>query len=160
VSAAEPRPFDPRLDLKVERLVPVPADRAWAAWTEVEHVRQWYAPAPGVISECQIDLHPGGVFRFVSRQPDGVEHATTCCYLEIDPPHRLIWTDALRPGYRPAPTGFFTAVMTLDPRGDETFCTAMAMHRNAADRDQHADLGFHDGWGTVVDQLVAYAPSI
>jgi uncharacterized protein YndB with AHSA1/START domain len=160
VSASEPRSFDPRLDLAVERLVPVSRERAWAAWTEAEHVRGWYAPAPGVISECEIDLHPGGVFHFVIRQPDGVENSITCCYIVVDPPQRLVWTDALRPGYRPAPTGFFTAVMTLEPEGDATLCTAIAMHGSQADRDHHAEIGFHGGWGTVLEQLAAYAPSI
>ena len=69
-------------------------------------------------------------------------------------------TDALLAGYRPAPTGFFTAVMTLELRGDATMCRAVAMHRNVADRDLHADMGFHDGWGTVLDQLGAYAPTM
>ena len=152
--------FDPQLDLTVERVVNASPERAWAAWTEPDHLRQWYAPAPGVISECEIDLRPGGVFRFVPQQPDGVENPITCCYLEIVPYRRLVWTDALLPGYRPAPTGFFTAVMTLEPRGDSTVCRAVAMHRNKEDCNLHADMGFHDGWGTVFDQLVTYAPGI
>ena len=158
MTASKPRTFDPRLDLMVERVVHVSPERAWAAWTEPDHLRQWYAPAPGVISECEIDLRPGGVFRFVPRQPDGVENRVTCCYLEVVPHRRLVWTDALLPGYRPAPTGFFTALMTLEPRGDATLCRTVAMHRNEADRNHHADMGFHDGWGTVLDQLGTYAP--
>jgi uncharacterized protein YndB with AHSA1/START domain len=71
-----------------------------------------------------------------------------------------VWTDALLPGYRPAPVGFFTAVMTLEPRDDATLCTTVALHRNEADRNHHADMGFHDGWGTVLDQLGIYAPTI
>lgn len=155
-----PPTFDSRLDLMVERVVNVSPERAWAAWTEPDHLRRWYAPAPGVIAECEIDLRPGGIFRFVPRQPDGAESPTTCCYLEVVPHSRLVWTDALRPGYRPAPTGFFTAVMTLEPQGDATLCTTVAMHRNEADRNDHADRGFHEGWGTVLDQLGAYAPSM
>lgn len=157
MSSAQPRAFDPRLDLMVERVVQVSPKVAWAAWTEPDHVRQWYAPAPGVISECEIDLRPGGVFRFVPRQPDGVENPITCCYLEVVPERRLVWTDALLAGYRPAPTGFFTAVMTLEPRGDATLCTTVALHRNEADRNHHADMGFYDGWGTVLVQLGTYA---
>jgi len=160
VSAVEPGTFDPRLDLMVERVVQVSAERAWAAWTDPDHVRQWYAPEPGFISECEIDLRPGGVFRFVPRQPDGTENRVTCCYLEVVPHRRLVWTDALRPGYRPAPSAFFTAVMTLEPRGDATLCRTVALHRDEADRNHHADLGFHAGWGTVLDQLCAYAPTI
>jgi uncharacterized protein YndB with AHSA1/START domain len=55
--------------------------------------------------------------------------------------------------------GFFTAVMTLEPRDDLTLCTTVAMHRDEHDRDHHAKMGFYDGWGTVLDQLVAYAPT-
>jgi uncharacterized protein YndB with AHSA1/START domain len=160
VSAPQLRTFDPRLDLVVERLVRVSPERAWAAWTEPDHLRRWYAPAPGVISECEIDLRPGGVFRFVPRQPDGVENPITCCYLEVVPYRRLVWTDALLPGFRPAPTGFFTAVMTLEPRDDATLCTTVAMHRTEADRNHHDDMGFHEGWGTVLDQLATYAPAM
>jgi uncharacterized protein YndB with AHSA1/START domain len=153
-------PLDPKLDLMVERVVRVSPERAWAAWTEPEHLRQWYAPEPGVISQCEIDLRPGGVFRFVPRQPDGTENPFTCCYLEVVPYHRLVWTDALLPGYRPAPNGFFTGVMTLERKGDATLCRAAALHRNEAERDHHAEMGFYDGWGTVLDQLCAYAPNI
>jgi uncharacterized protein YndB with AHSA1/START domain len=160
VSTAQHRELDPNLDLMVERVVRVSPERAWAAWTDPEHVRRWYAPAPGVISECEIDLRPGGVFRFVPRQPDGVENPITCCYLEVVAFRRLVWTDALLPGYRPAPTGFFTAVMTLEPQSEGTLCTTVALHRNVADRNRHADMGFHEGWGTVLDQLATYAPTV
>jgi uncharacterized protein YndB with AHSA1/START domain len=153
-------PLDPKLDLMVERVVRVSPERAWAAWTEPEHLRQRYAPEPGVISQCEIDLRPGGVFRFVPRQPDGTENPFTCCYLEVVPYRRLVWTDALLPGYRPAPNGFFTGVMTLERKGDATLCRAAALHRNEAERDHHAEMGFYDGWGTVLDQLCAYAPNI
>jgi uncharacterized protein YndB with AHSA1/START domain len=160
VSAPQLRTFDPRFDLMVERLVRVSPERAWAAWTEPDQLRRWYAPAPGVISECEIDLRPGGVFRFVPRQPDGVENPITCCYLDVVPYRRLVWTDALLPGYRPAPTGFFTAVMTLEPKVDATLCTTVALHRNEADRNHHDEMGFHQGWGTVLDQLGIYAPTM
>jgi hypothetical protein len=34
------------------------------------------------------------------------------------------------------------------------------MHRDEEDRNQHEAAGFHDGWGTVLDQLGAYGPTI
>jgi uncharacterized protein YndB with AHSA1/START domain len=110
------------------------------------------------ISECEIDLRPGGLFRFVSRQPDGVENPTTCCYLEVVPYRRLVWTDALHAGYRPAPTGFFTAVMTLEPRRRD-LCTTVAPRQRSQPEPSRRH-GFHDGWGTVLDQLGIYADHV
>ena len=155
-----PRAIDPRLDLVVDRLVRVSPEVAWAAWTKPEHLQRWYAPSPGTVSECEIDLLPGGVFRLVIRSPEGSESRVDCCYLEVVPHCQLLWTNALVAGYRPAPKGFFTAEMTLQREGRATRCTTIAMHRDEADRNQHAEAGFHDGWGTVLDQLGAYAPTI
>lgn len=152
--------LDPKLDLMVQREVRASPQTAWAAWTQPQHVSKWYAPWPGDIADCQIDLRPGGMFRFVPRTADGVENPILCCYLVVEPFSRLVWTDAVLPGYRPAEQAFFTVVMTLERRGELTMCTTVAMHRNQHDRDHHAEMGFYDGWGTVLDQLCTYAPTI
>ena len=65
--------FDPRLDLKLERVVEVPPELVWAAWTVPEHVKKWFTPAPWQTVDCEIDLRPGGIFRTVMRSPAGQE---------------------------------------------------------------------------------------
>jgi uncharacterized protein YndB with AHSA1/START domain len=146
---------DPRLDLVLERVVDVPPALIWEAWTKPEHLRQWFAPAPWTIVECEIDLRPGGTFRFVMKSPDGEESPNVGCYLEVVPKKRLVWTDALLPGYRPSANPFLTAVVTLEPRGSGTRYTAMAMHCDEATRKRHEEMGFYEGWGQTLDQLVA-----
>ncbi len=148
---------DPKLDLVLERVVDVPRDLVWTAWTKPEHVRQWFAPAPWTIVDCEIDLRPGGIFRSVMRSPDGKDYPNVGCYLEIVPKERLVWTDALLPGYRPSENPFFTAIITLEPRGAGTRYTATAVHRDQAGRKRHEEMGFFEGWGQVLDQLVAHA---
>jgi uncharacterized protein YndB with AHSA1/START domain len=96
------------------------------------------------------------MLRFVMRSPEGQEFPNVGCYLEIVPNERLVWTDALLPGYRPSAEPFFTAVLRLEPRGSGTLYTAVAMHRDEANRQKHEEMGFHEGWGQVLDQLVAY----
>ena len=147
---------DPKLDLVLDRVVDVPRELVWKAWTTPEHVREWFVPKPWTITECEIDLRPGGVFRSVMRSPEGEEFPNIGCYLDIVPNERMIWTDALLPGYRPSEKPFFTAILTLEPSGSGTRYVATAMHRDEAGRKQHEEMGFHDGWGTVLDQLVAY----
>ena len=58
---------DPKLDLVLERYVDVPCERVWAAWTQPEHIKKWFTPAPWQTVECEIDLRPGGLFRTEER---------------------------------------------------------------------------------------------
>ncbi|HEU5481771.1 MAG TPA: SRPBCC domain-containing protein, partial [Sphingomicrobium sp.] len=80
---------------------------------------------------------------------------------------KLAWTSALGPGYRPAESGegceFFpmTAIVTFADAGDgKTAYRAVALHKSAADREAHEKMGFHDGWGTVADQLEQFAKEL
>jgi uncharacterized protein YndB with AHSA1/START domain len=77
------------------------------------------------------------------------------------PEQRLVWTLALGPGFRPTPVPEgvpqFTAVITLHPEGGGTRYRALAMHRDAGSARAHAEMGFADGWGAALDQLVARA---
>jgi uncharacterized protein YndB with AHSA1/START domain len=151
---------DPTLDLVLERVIDVPPELVWAAWTKPEHLSKWFCPAPWKVVDCEIDLRPGGMFRTVMRSPEGKDFPNTGCYLEIVPNKRLVWTDALLPGYRPAADPFFTAIVTLEPRGTGTRYIAMGMHRDEAGRKRHEEMGFHQGWGTALDQLVAHAKTM
>jgi uncharacterized protein YndB with AHSA1/START domain len=90
------------------------------------------------------------------RSPEGQEFPNVGCFLDIVPNRRLIWTDTLLPGFRPAPKPFFTAALLLEPKGFGTRYTAMAIHGNEETRVTHEKMGFHEGWGTVLDQLVAH----
>ena len=147
---------DPKLDLVLQREIDVPPALVWKAWTEPEHLKKWFAPSPWSITEAEVDLRPGGAMRFVMRSPEGQEFPNVGCYLEIVPNERLVWTDALLPGYRPAQEPFFTAVLTLEPRGSGTLYTAIAIHRDEDGRKKHEAMGFHTGWGQVFDQMVEH----
>lgn len=151
---------NPKLDLVLERVVDVPRELVWKAWTMPEHVAKWFTPKPWYISDCEIDLRPGGIFRTVMHSPEGEQSITLGCYLEVVPNERLVWTDALLPGYRPSHEPFLTAIITLESQASGTKYTAMAMHRDEATRQKHEDMGFFDGWGTVLDQLRAYVKTI
>lgn len=154
-------PIDPDLDLVFERLVDVRPELVWKCWTEPEHLMRWFTPAPWQTIACEIDLRPGGVFSTTMRSPEGkVMPPNRGCYLEVVMNRKLVFTDALGPGYRPRAEPFFTATLLLEPRGSGTLYTAIAMHVDAEGRSKHADMGFHDGWGKALDQLVEHARSL
>lgn len=160
--------FDPALDLELERVVDVKPAVVWAAWTEPERLMKWFCPKPWQTVECDIDLRPGGIFRTVMRTPEGelMPHSTGC-YLEIVPNEKLVWTTALLPGFRPTNTTLddsdgchtieFTAIISLTPQGDGTHYRVVVRHGDEASARKHVEMGFHDGWNTVLDQLIAEA---
>ena len=151
---------DPKLDLVLERVVDVPRELVWAAWTKPEHMVHWFAPKPWTTTHCEIDLRPGGIISFTMRSPEGKDFPNIGCVLEVVPQERLVWTDALLPGYRPSEKPFFTAIIALEKQGKGTRYTATAIHRDPAGRKQHEEMGFHEGWGQCLDQLVAYSKTM
>jgi uncharacterized protein YndB with AHSA1/START domain len=154
---------DPKLDLVLERIVDVSPNLVWAAWTTPEYVKKWFTPAPWQTVDCEIDLRPGGIFRTVMRSPEGQEFPNVGCYLEVIENEKLVWTAALKPGYRPqnaSGTTLFTAVILLEPHETGTKYTAIAIHGDEDGAKKHADMGFRHGWGKALDQLVALAKTI
>jgi uncharacterized protein YndB with AHSA1/START domain len=152
--------IDPELDLVLTREVDVPRSLLWEAWTRPEHVKKWFTPAPWQTVDCEMDLRPGGVFRTVMRSPEGEEFPNAGCFLEIVAGERLVWTDAMGPGYRPAAEPFMTAVVTFEDHAGGTRYTAVALHCDAAGRKKHEEMGFFEGWGKAFEQLVAVARSL
>ena len=156
--------IDPKLDLVLERVVDVPRELVWAAWTTPEHLKKWFTPAPWTTPEVEVDLRPGGIFRTVMQGPAGESFTGVGCFLEIVPVERLVWTSALGPGYRPNKAGgdafTFTAVISLEPHGNGTKYTATLFHADEESAQKHNAMGFHTGWGAALDQLVALAKTM
>ena len=158
-----------KLDLVLERTIDAPVDLVWKAYTDPAHLKQWFAPKPYQITECDLDLKPGGVFRIRMQGPDGFDtgHGTPGCVLEVVQNEKLSWTSALGPDYRPAEMGEgcesfpMTAIVTFADAGDgKTLYRAVALHKSLADKETHEQMGFHDGWGTVAGQLEEFAQGL
>jgi uncharacterized protein YndB with AHSA1/START domain len=150
---------DPTTDLVLERFVDVSPAAVWDAWTIPEQLVQWFTPAPWSTVSAELDVRPGGRMHFVMASPEGEQFPSTGCYLEVVDGRRLIWTSALAPGYRPVPVpeGEFhmTAIVDIVAEGSGTRYTAIALHDNEAARKQHEEMGFAEGWGAALDQMVA-----
>lgn len=154
-----------KLDLSFTRVVDVPRALVWRAWTEPALLMPWFCPLPWKTIDCEMDLRPGGIFRTTMMSPEGKQVPGTSCYLEVVPLEKLVWTNALLPGYRPAvvtqtcgsdEAAFtFTAMLELADQAGGTRYTATVIHADEAGCRQHAAMGFEAGWGAALDQLVA-----
>lgn len=155
---------NPELDLVLDRVVDVPRDLVYRAWTVPEHLMPWFCPKPWRTTKCEIDLRPGGIFSVAMEGPNGEKSEEAAgCYLEVVPGERIVWTGVMGPGFRPTnvPAGVpvFTCVLTFTTEGTGTRYRAHVMHRDPEGKQAHEAMGFHGGWGTALDQLVALLKS-
>ena len=149
--------LDPNTDLSFTRTLAVPRSLVWECWTDPKHIPHFFIPKPHKVTAVDIDLRVGGRFN-TTFDVEGNVMENRGVYLEVVPNEKLVFTDAYTEGWKPAPEPFMTAIVTFqDIGGGRTRYTAVARHRNAENAKQHADMGFHDGWGTVATQLEAYA---
>lgn len=154
--------IDPKTDLVLEKIIPASPEQIYKAWTDPVGIKEWFCPKPWKTVECEMDLRPGGKFYSVMQSPEGQKFPNTGCYLEFVPYEKLVWTSAMKPGFRPSPKPqsphdlMFTAVLLLEKHPEGTKYTAIAMHQDEEGRKVHEQMGFHEGWGMVVQQLTEY----
>jgi uncharacterized protein YndB with AHSA1/START domain len=78
-------------EIVITRIFRAPRPAVFDAWTRAEHVAQWWDPSGQPLAVCEIDLRPGGAFRFVPRGPEGSTRTFTGRYREIVPHSRLVF---------------------------------------------------------------------
>lgn len=138
-------------ELVLTRLIDAPRKIVFEAWTR--HLPEWWGPHGMTTPVCEMDPRAGGVLRTVMRAPDGSEYPTMGVFLDVVRPERIVFTDAFAAGWTPTERAFMTAVMTFDDENGKTRYTARALHWSAKDREEHEQMGFHDGWGQSADRF-------
>ena len=155
--------INPKTDIVLERFIDAPRHLVWEALTRPEHIKEWYMPrAWGRVSNCEMEVRPGGIFRIDIAVGDGREVPNLGCVVEAVPMERLVWTSMLFPGFRPAVFDDIpiTAVITMETEGTGTRYTFTALHRSEADCEEDRKSGWLEGTEIALDQLVAHVQAL
>lgn len=142
-------------DLVLTRIINVPREKVFKAWTDPALLKQWVAPMPWTTPTVETDVRAGGSSLIVMRSPDGNEFPNRGVYLEVVENERLVFTDAFTKAWQPSEKPFMTVVLTFEDQGGKTKYTARVQHWTVADREAHEKMGFHQGWSMCADQLAA-----
>jgi uncharacterized protein YndB with AHSA1/START domain len=138
------------MTLRLTRVVPAPRDAVFRAWTEPEALRRWWVPAEGMsLPAAEVDLRPGGRYRFTMRNARGEEFHLTGEYREVRPPERLVYTWRWEGTER---DGDGETLVTVDFEASGATTLLHLTHEqfpDTASRDRHGS-----GWGAVLDRLV------
>lgn len=139
-------------DLVIRRTFDAPATALFDALTQPDSVRRWLLGPPGwTMPVCQIDLCPGGAYRYVWRsEKDGTEMGMGGVYCEVDRPRRLVATEKFdQPWYPGEAVGAFE-VVELD---GNTMLTQTIRYDSHQARDAVLDSGMADGVAASYDRL-------
>ncbi|MFD1703042.1 SRPBCC family protein [Methylopila henanensis] len=152
--------IDPTRDLVLDRLIDAPRENVYRCWTEPELLKRFFAPLPYTTPHAELDVRPGGSNRITMRSPEGQDMPMSGVYLDAVPNEKLVFTDAFTEAWTPSEKPFFVAILTFADEGGKTRYRAVARHWTVADKEAHEQMGFHEGWGQVADQLEALAKTL
>jgi uncharacterized protein YndB with AHSA1/START domain len=70
-----------------------PAELVFACLTVPDLLRQWHGADGWDLDVCEVDLRPGGAWRFEAAGPDGARMGHGGVYQEVEPPRLLTYTE-------------------------------------------------------------------
>jgi uncharacterized protein YndB with AHSA1/START domain len=136
-------------EILITRVFDAPAALVFRAWTDPALVRRWWSSEDAPLVVCDIDLRPGGAWRYVTRYPDGAELGWHGTYLEIDGPRRLVSTETFE-GF---PEAEARDTLLLTERDGTTVLTVTVLHSSQEYRDGHVASGMEAGLQRSLDRI-------
>jgi uncharacterized protein YndB with AHSA1/START domain len=140
--------------IHIERIFDAPRDRVWAVYTDPALIPEWWGPRGTTTIVDHMDVRPGGSWRFVGRDCDGVESAFRGTYREVSPPERIVQTFEWEgmPGHVSVETAVF------EDLGEQTKVTTTSLFHTTEERDGMLHSGMERGLDETyarLDELLA-----
>jgi uncharacterized protein YndB with AHSA1/START domain len=138
-------------EIRLTRLFDAPRRLVFEAMNTPEHITEWWGRIGDGYSVpiCEVDLRPGGQWRFVSRTPKGKLVAFRGVYREIAPPERVVYTEIFEE--YPDTESIVTALLTEE--NGKTRLTLTALYPSLDVRDMVLSTGMERGAAISYDRL-------
>ena len=140
-------------EIVIARVVDAPRDLVWEAFTRPEHVAQWWGPNGFTNTIHEMDVRPGGVWRFIMHGPDGTDYPNRVDYVEVVKPERLVYM--IRDDREDA-SEHFTATIRFEERAGGTEVTLRMLFPTADEYKRSVDFGAIEGGNQTLDRLNEY----
>jgi uncharacterized protein YndB with AHSA1/START domain len=117
-------------EIVTTRIFDAPRELVWKAWTEPEHIKQWWGPNGFTNTIHIMDVRPGGRWSHVMHGPDGTDYKNESVYREIVKPERIVYDHVSGPTHR--------TTATFEEQDGKTKVTLHILFGTAAQRDKVA----------------------
>lgn len=133
----------------ITRTFDAPRDLVFKAFTDPELVSKWWGPRSVTTIVDKLEVKPGGVWRYVHREPDGSEYAFHGVYHEVTQSERLVYTFE----YEGMPGHVLLETVTFEEYDGKTKLIDQSVFQSVADRDGMVQSGMESGAGESMDRL-------
>jgi uncharacterized protein YndB with AHSA1/START domain len=146
------------LEIVMERTFDAPAQLIFDCWTKPEHIVNWFGGPRTKITTCEVDLRPGGAWKYVMEavHVDGLADWGSMTmfgtFREMSPPSLLVYTEA----FAEFPDGGQAVVtMTIEERDGKTHWRSTSVYGSKETRDAVVASGMEEGARETIDALEA-----
>lgn len=136
-------------EILVTRVFNAPRDLVFRAHTDPALVPLWWGQRSATTVVTELDVRPGGGWRFVQRAPDGSEYGFRGEFREIAPPERLVQTFE----FEGMPGHVVLQDMTFTEQDGKTTLTTHEVYASAEDRDGMIASGMESGLHETYERL-------
>ncbi len=141
-----------RQDVVITRVFDAPRDLVYAAYTDPAHVADWWGPEQYTTVVEEMDVRPGGRWRYVQRGPDGAEFGFHGVYHLVSPPEQLVYTFE----FEGVPGHVVMETIRFEDLGDgRTRLVDVGVFQSVEDRDAMVASGMESGADESMNRLAA-----
>lgn len=113
------------------RIYDAPRDLVLQMWTEPEHITNWWGPNGFTTTIHEMNVTPGGVWRFIMHGPDGTDYPNEVHYTEVVNPELLKYDQNGKEGE----AGYHGVTVTFEAIGEKTKVFMRMVFNTAEERD-------------------------
>ena len=141
-------PKDDKYTITIKRTFNAPIALVWEAWTQPEHIAQWWSPKGVKTKVVEHEFTVGGKWKYIMPMPNGQEFIAEGVYTEIIKFEKIASTA----NFRPMTEGVEIHSL-FKANGDKTDFTFLVIHPTEEYKIQQEKMGIMNGWGSVFDRL-------
>ncbi|HTD04208.1 SRPBCC family protein [Undibacterium sp.] len=135
------------------RLIDAPRELVFSMFTDPRHIVHWWGPTGFTNTISEMDVKPGGVWRFIMHGPDGVDYKNKIVYIEVLKPERLVYTHG--PDGE-ADAGEFMVTVSFVEQSGKTRLTMHGLFKTAEECAKAKEFGAVEGGRQTLDRLEEY----
>ena len=136
------------------RVFDAPRELVFAAFTDPEHLAQWWGPNGFTTTTSKFEFRAGGIWRFVMHRPDGRDYQNRITFDEIIAPERIVYRHSGGDDVEPVQ---FKQTLTFEDLGGKTKLTWHGTFPSAEERDRVIkDYGADKGLAQTMARLAEY----